>query len=49
MLHMKLMLKNLTFILVNESYGAHAEYIRDGLNYELWRKNLVQVIEKRKC
>jgi organic radical activating enzyme len=30
----------------NESYGAHAEYIRDGLNYELWRKNLVQVIEK---
>jgi organic radical activating enzyme len=30
----------------NESYGVHAEYIRDGLNYELWRKNLVQVIEK---
>ena len=29
----------------NESYGAHAEYIRDGLNYEIWRKNLVTLIE----
>ena len=29
----------------NESYGKHAEYIRDGLNYEVWRKNLVNVIE----
>jgi len=29
-----------------EAYGAQAEYIRDGLNYEVWRNNLVQVIEK---
>ena len=29
----------------NESYGAHAEYIRDGLNYEIWRKNLISLIE----
>lgn len=29
----------------NESYGPHAEYIRDGLNYELWRSNLVKFIE----
>jgi organic radical activating enzyme len=28
-----------------EAYGAQAEYIRDGLNYEVWRKNLVHVIE----
>jgi organic radical activating enzyme len=28
-----------------EAYGAQAEYIRDGLNYEVWRENLVQVIE----
>ena len=31
-----------------EAYGAQAEYIRDGLNYEVWRKNLVQVIESAK-
>lgn len=29
-----------------EAYGAQAEYIRDGLNYEVWRNNLIQVIEK---
>jgi organic radical activating enzyme len=28
-----------------EAYGEQAEYIRDGLNYEVWRKNLVHVIE----
>ena len=28
-----------------EAYGEQAEYIRDGLNYPLWRENLVQVIE----
>jgi organic radical activating enzyme len=28
-----------------EAYGAHAEYIRDGLNYKLWRSNLVKFIE----
>jgi organic radical activating enzyme len=30
----------------NESYGAHAEYIRDGLRYEQWRSNLVTFIEE---
>ncbi len=29
----------------NEAYGKHAEYIRDGLIYETWRKNLVNFIE----
>jgi organic radical activating enzyme len=29
----------------NESMGAHAEYIRDGLNYQVWRSNLVKFIE----
>lgn len=32
----------------NESFGAHAEYIRDGLNYELWRNNMVKFIENAK-
>jgi hypothetical protein len=32
----------------NESYGEHAEYIRDGLKYDLWRANLVRVIEEAK-
>lgn len=32
----------------NESYGAHAEYIRDGLIYEKWRDNLVYFIENAK-
>jgi organic radical activating enzyme len=32
----------------NESYGAHAEYIRDGLDYKVWRNNLVQFIENAK-
>ena len=30
----------------NESYGAHAEYIRDGLVYEKWRSNLVNFLER---
>ena len=32
----------------NESYGPHAEYIRDGLIYEQWRNNLVYFIENAK-
>ena len=28
-----------------EAYGEQAEYIRDGLNYDLWRENLVKIIE----
>jgi organic radical activating enzyme len=27
-----------------EAYGEQAEYIRDGLNYELWRNNVVRVL-----
>jgi hypothetical protein len=33
----------------NESYGAHAEYIRDGLKYDRWRGNVVRIIEEAKC
>ena len=29
----------------NESVGADAEYIRDGLNYVQWHKNLVRLVE----
>ena len=29
----------------NESFGSHAEYIRDGLNYNEWKQNLVSFIE----
>ena len=29
----------------NESFGAHAEYIRDGLKYPIWRNNLETFIQ----
>lgn len=29
----------------NESFGSHAEYLRDGLDYQQWRNNLVTFIE----
>ena len=32
----------------NESFGAHAEYIRDGLIYPVWRQNMVNFIENAK-
>ena len=32
-----------------EAYGEQADYIRDGLKYGVWRKNLVKVIEKANC
>lgn len=32
----------------NESFGVHAEYIRDGLKYETWRSNMVKFIENAK-
>jgi hypothetical protein len=25
-----------------EGYGAHGEFVRDGLDYDLWRRNLIQ-------
>jgi organic radical activating enzyme len=30
----------------NESFGIHAEYIRDGLKYDIWRANVVKFIEQ---
>lgn len=30
----------------NESFGKHAEYIRDGLHYDTWRANVVKFIEQ---
>jgi len=32
----------------NESFGKHAEYIRDGLIYSEWRSNMVRFIENAK-
>jgi len=32
----------------NESFGEHAEYIRDGLNYKTWRESMVKFIENAK-
>lgn len=33
----------------NESFGPHAEYIRDGLIWDQWRGNLVKFIENANC
>jgi organic radical activating enzyme len=41
----ELQVKEFDLYTSNESYGAHAEYIRDGLKYDLWRSNLVKFIE----
>ena len=41
----KLDINNFDIYTSNESFGEHAEYIRDGLNYELWRNNVVKLIE----
>ena len=32
----------------NESFGVHAEYIRDGLKYNKWRESMVKFIENAK-
>jgi organic radical activating enzyme len=32
-----------------ETIGEHAEYIRDGLNYNLWKSNLIKILEKGNC
>ena len=32
----------------NESVGAQAEYIRDGLDYTVWMQNVVKLIESGK-
>jgi organic radical activating enzyme len=31
-----------------ESYGKHAEFVRHGLNYDMWRKNLITFAKKAK-
>jgi len=41
----ELQVKEFDLYTSNESFGAHAEYIRDGLNYDLWRSNLIRFIE----
>lgn len=41
--------KNFDIYTSNESFGDHAEYIRDGLIYEKWRNNVVRMIEESKC
>lgn len=41
--------KNFELYTSNESFGSHAEYIRDGLNYEVWLQNLRMMIEKGNC
>lgn len=30
----------------NESYGPHADYLRDGMVYEKWRSNVIRMIEE---
>lgn len=41
----ELQVKEFDLYTSNESFGAHAEYIRDGLKYDLWKSNLVKFIE----
>ena len=41
-------IKEMDLYTSNESFGKHAEYLRDGLNYEEWRNNLVEFIENAK-
>lgn len=36
-------LNNLEIYTSNEAFGSQAEYIRDGLNYELWKTNFVNL------
>lgn len=31
-----------------EATGAHAEYVRDGLDYELWKKNVETILETKR-
>jgi len=41
-------IKEMDIYTSNESYGRHAEYIRDGLVYDKWRGNLVAILERAK-
>lgn len=42
-------LKGFDIYTSNEAIGAQAEYIRDGLDYKVWRRNLVRMIEEANC
>ena len=44
-----LTIKEFDLFTSNESFGSHAEYIRDGLDYNLWRNNLTEFIKRAKC
>ena len=44
----ELKIKEFDLYTSNESFGPHSEYIRDGINYEKWRSNLVRFIENAK-
>ena len=39
----ELTLKEVDIYTSNESYGKHAEYIRDGLVYDKWKSNLIKL------
>jgi len=41
-------IKNFQLYTSNESVGAHAEYIRDGLNWEQWQHNVERVLTEGK-
>jgi organic radical activating enzyme len=42
----ELTVKEVDIYTSNEAFGKQAEYIRDGLQYDKWRSNLVKLIEK---
>ena len=44
----KKVIKNFKMFTSVESSGKRAEYIRYGLNYELWKKNFISILEKYK-
>lgn len=44
----ELVIKDFDIYTSCEAFGEQAEYIRDGLDYKVWRKNLVRVIEEGK-
>lgn len=44
----ELQIKEFDLYTSNESFGAHAEYIRDGLKYDVWRSNMIKFIENAK-
>jgi organic radical activating enzyme len=39
-------IKNFSLYTSCETTASHAEYIRDGFNYETWRKNLIRILNE---